>query len=147
MVLLVPALTGFGLPMGCLAVSLDIASITKSGLLRPALPVALFFGGFQTGMTLAGRISGTSVAGYISAFDHWMLFYSASGCRRSCDAGGGFRETKAARTEILQILLLVALSFATSIDAPAAGLSLGILSTPVLVPPLIIGIVCGGISF
>ena len=43
-------------------------------LSRAALKTALFFGGFQAGMTLAGWVAGTSVVGFISADDHWMAF-------------------------------------------------------------------------
>lgn len=42
---------------------------------------------------------------------------------------------------------MLVLSLATSIDARAVGASLGVLQTAVLVPAMIIGIVCSGISF
>ena len=42
---------------------------------------------------------------------------------------------------------VIVLSFATSIDALAVGISFGVLQTAVLIPALIIGIVCFGISF
>ena len=42
---------------------------------------------------------------------------------------------------------MIVLSFATSIDALAVGISFGVLQTAVLIPALIIGIVCFGISF
>jgi putative Mn2+ efflux pump MntP len=42
---------------------------------------------------------------------------------------------------------VIVLSLATSIDALAVGVSFGVLQTEILLPALIIGIVCFGISF
>jgi hypothetical protein len=60
---------------------------------------------------------------------------------------GIYREEEEAHIDVLRIFPLIALSLATSIDALAVGVSFGILQTAVLVPALIIGIVCGAISF
>lgn len=42
---------------------------------------------------------------------------------------------------------MLVLSVATSIDAIAVGVSFGVLQTAILIPAIIIGIVCSGISF
>jgi putative Mn2+ efflux pump MntP len=68
--LLTPVLIGIGLSMDCFAVSLAVGSTTMSRLSRNGLILALFFGGFQTGMLVAGWAAGISVIGYISAYDH-----------------------------------------------------------------------------
>jgi len=126
---------------------LPIGSITKSGLPRTALLEALFFGGFQTGMTLAGWMAGTSIVGFISAYYHRIAFILLLVVGGKMMLGGIQGEEETARTDTFQLKPLVALSLATSIDALAVGLSFGILRTPVIVPALIIGIVCCGISF
>jgi putative Mn2+ efflux pump MntP len=60
---------------------------------------------------------------------------------------GIYREEEEAHIDVLRIFPLIALSLATSIDALTVGVSFGVLQTAVLVPALIIGIVCGAISF
>ena len=49
--------------------------------------------------------------------------------------------------ERIRIVPLIVLSFATSIDALAVGISFGVLQTAVFIPALTIGVVCFGISF
>jgi putative Mn2+ efflux pump MntP len=56
-------------------------------------------------------------------------------------------EEDEAPLESIRIVPVIVLSFATSIDALAVGISFGVLQTAVLIPALIIGIVCFGISF
>jgi len=49
--------------------------------------------------------------------------------------------------EIIRLIPLLVLSAATSIAALAVGVSFGVLQTEILIPAIIIGIVCSGISF
>lgn len=146
--LLTPILTGFGLSMDCFAVSLVIGSTTESRLSHAALKTALFFGGFQAGMTVAGWVTGTSVVGFISAYDHWIAFVLllVVGVKMVREGMQG-EEEMVQRTDMLRLTPLAVLSLATSIDSLAVGLSFGILQTPVLILAFIIGIVCGAISF
>jgi manganese efflux pump family protein len=142
-----PVLIGIGLSMDCFAVSLAVGSTTKSRLCRAALIIALCFGGFQTGMTVLGWIAGISVIGFISAYDHWIAFILLLVVGGKMIWEGIYGEEEEAHIDVLRIFPLIALSLATSIDALTVGVSFGILQTAVLVPALIIGIVCGAISF
>lgn len=117
------------------------------GLSRAALLIALFFGGFQTGITVLGRVAGISVIGFISAYDHWIAFILLLVVGGNVMGEGLQGEEKESRTDILRIVPLIALSLVTSINALTVGISFGVLLTAVLVPALIIGIVCGSISF
>lgn len=145
--LLTPVLIGIGLSMDCFAVSLAIGSTTTSRLARTAVIIALCFGGFQAGMTVLGWAAGISLIGFISAYDHWIacILLLVIGGKMIGEGLQGKEEE--AHIDILRIIPVVALSLATSIDALAIGVSFGVLRTAVLIPALIIGIVCGAISF
>ena len=145
--LLTTVLIGIGLSMDCFAVSLALGSTTKSGLTRAAFIIASFFGAFQAGMTVLGWIAGISVIGFISAYDHWIAFILllVVGGKMIGESISG--EEEEAPIDVLRTLPLIALSLATSIDALAVGVSFGVLRNAVLIPALVIGIVCGAISF
>ena len=145
--LLTPALIGIGLSMDCFAVSLAIGTTTKTRLIYAATIIALCFGAFQAGMTVIGWVAGVSVIGFISAYDHWIAFVLLAIVGGKMIWEGVRRRDDEAPIEVIRIVPLIVLSFATSIDALAVGISFGVLQTAVLIPALIIGIVCFGISF
>jgi putative Mn2+ efflux pump MntP len=144
--LLTPALIGIGLSMDCFAVSLAIGSTTKTRLIYTAAVIALCFGAFQAGMTIIGWVAGVSLIGLISAYDHWVAFILLTivGCKMIWEGLRG--DDDEAQLEIIRIVPVIVLSFATSIDALAVGVSSGVLQTAVLIPAFIIGIVCFGLS-
>jgi putative Mn2+ efflux pump MntP len=145
--LLVPVLIGIGLSMDCFAVSLAIGTTTKAKLLNAAIVIALFFGVFQTGMTLLGWAAGTHLAEMIADYDHWVAFLllAVIGVKmvvEGCD-GGDDEES----VDVMQPGPVMILSVATSIDALAVGVSFAFLQVEILVPALIIGIVAVLFSF
>ena len=71
---ILPVLIGIGLSMDCFAVSLVLGTTVKSKLLDTAVIIALFFGIFQTGMTLLGWSAGIWLIVFIAGFDHWLAF-------------------------------------------------------------------------
>jgi manganese efflux pump family protein len=141
-----PLIIGIGLSMDCFAVSLALGMTTKSRLLSIAAYVAVFFGAFQAGMTLAGWLLGAAFIGLISVYAPWIAFVLLGiiGCKMCWEGLFGEEES---HLESLQLVPVIILSLATSIDAFAVGVSFGILGTPVLTPSLIIGMVCFIISF
>jgi len=145
--LLTPALIGIGLSMDCFAVSLAIGTTTKTRLIYAAAIIALCFGAFQAGMTVIGWLAGVSLIGLISAYDHWIAFVLLAVVGGKMIWEGVRGEEGDTPLEGIRIIPVVILSFATSIDALAVGISFGVLRTAVLIPALIIGIVCFGISF
>jgi len=144
---LTPALIGIGLSMDCFAVSLAIGTTTKTRLIYAATIIALCFGAFQAGMTVIGWAAGVSLIGFISAYDHWIAFVLLAIVGGKMIREGVRGSDDEAPLEGIRIVPLIVLSFATSIDALAVGISFGVLQTAVLIPALIIGIVCFGISF
>jgi len=145
--LLTPALIGIGLSMDCFAVSLAIGTTTKTRLIYAAVIIALCFGVFQAGMTVIGWAAGVSLIGLISAYDHWVAFLLLAiiGGKMIWEGIRGGEDE--APLESIRIVPVIVLSLATSIDALAVGISFGVLQTAVLIPVLMIGIVCFGISF
>ncbi|MFA4877530.1 MAG: manganese efflux pump MntP family protein [Methanoregula sp.] len=144
--LLTPLIIGIGLSMDCFAVSLALGTTTKTRLLYTSVLIALFFGAFQAGMTLSGWAAGAVFLGVVSVFAPWIAFILLVfiGCKMCWE---GFRGGEESHLDGLQLVPVILLSLATSIDALAVGVSFGILGTPILIPSLIIGIVCFLISF
>jgi len=138
--LLTSLLVGIGLAMDCFAVSLAIGTSTRSQLVKTALVIAASFGIFQGGMTVAGWLAGATLYGIISAYGPWIAFLLLLiiGAKMIREGISGESETP---LEGLRLLPIVVLSVATSIDALAVGVSLGVLGNPVLVPAAVIGLV------
>lgn len=145
--LLISFLIGIGLSMDCLAVAIAAGAHLHVNRLRTALTLALFFGVFQAGMTLAGFLLGAGFTSLTAAYDHWvaafMLF--AIGGKMVAE---GIRDGEDENVpEVLNLPAVTYLAIATSIDALAVGISFAVLNTPVLVPALVIGIVAAVVSY
>jgi manganese efflux pump family protein len=106
------------------------------------------FGFFQFIMPIIGYFAGMTVEPYIRGFDHWIALIILSwiggkmiweGFKNACDTECEPKDPSRGRT-------LLFLSVATSIDALAVGVSFGVLSKPVLLPAIIIGLVCAVFS-
>lgn len=144
---LIPALIGIGLSMDCFAVSLAIGMTIKTRLIVAAAIIAVFFSLFQAGMTIIGWLAGVSIIGVISAYDHWIAFILLAIAGGKMVREGILGEENENPIEVLRCIPLIFLSLATSIDALAVGVSFGVLHMTILLPAIIIGIVCYGISF
>jgi putative Mn2+ efflux pump MntP len=143
--LLTSILIGIGLSMDCFAVALAIGTSERLPLAKTALVIAASFGIFQAGMTIAGWIAGASLLTEISSYGSWIAFLllTGIGIKMIYD---GLREEHEPTLSGLQAIPVILLSLATSIDAFAAGVSLGVLGSAVLVPALTIGLVCFVVS-
>jgi len=136
-----------GLAMDAFAVSVA-AGIRMGGATgRQTFRLAFHFGFFQFIMPILGWTAGNFVEDVIGAFDHWIAFTLLGfiGGRmilESFDRGGG----SSFRGDPTRGLTLVGLSIATSIDALAVGLGLGVLHESILYPSMIIGLVAGAFS-
>lgn len=130
-----------GLAMDAFAVSISSGVAIKCFRIGHALKVALFFGGFQAVMPLIGWSAGLSFREYISAFDHWIAFglLLFIGLKMIFEAFTITDPAKKCNTGNLMNLLL--LSLATSIDALAVGISFSILQITILQPIIVIGLI------
>ena len=140
----------FALAMDAFAVSVSSGAAMKKIHIRQALRVALFFGVFQAVMPLLGWWLGQFAADFIQSFDHWIAFtlLSVVGIKMMWES----RETASECADEeeknpLKLSVLIMLSFATSIDAAAVGITLSFFQISILFPILIIGVITFIVSF
>jgi putative Mn2+ efflux pump MntP len=133
-----------GLAMDAFAVAIatGIALGTVSG--RQTFRLAFHFGLFQFLMPVVGYLAGMTVERYIAEYDHWLAF-ALLGYIGGKMVHEGFRreeEEENGGKDPTRGMSLVALSVATSIDALAVGVSLGVLHNEgIFYPGVVIGVV------
>ena len=136
-----------GLAMDAFAVAVVTGSVYKEFKVKHALRMALFFGGFQAVMPIIGYLAGLGLKNCIEAYDHWVAFALL------CVVGGkmiyeSFKiEAVERNRDPSNLLVLLALSVATSIDALAVGITLSLLKMPILLAVAIIGMVTFILSY
>lgn len=136
-----------GLAMDAFAVSIVTGSVYKELRIKHALRMALFFGGFQALMPLIGSLAGLGLRQYIAAYDHWIAFglLALVGGKMVYES---FKiESAEKNLDPSNLLILLTLSVATSIDALAVGFTLSLLTTSLAVAVTIIGITTFGLSY
>jgi putative Mn2+ efflux pump MntP len=136
-----------GLAMDAFAVSIVSGSAYKQLKIKHAFRIAVFFGGFQALMPLVGYLAGLSVRKYVADYDHWMAFalLSAVGAKMIYES---FKITPAGEFfNPDNILFLLVLAVATSIDALAVGITLSFLQVSITITVVIIGLVTFVLSY
>ena len=118
---------------------LTVEPLTKRHIFR----LSFHFGLFQGLMPAIEWVAGFAVHKYIAAFDHWIAFCLLVfvGGKMIRGAFSGDEYALDSSKDPTSGWSLVILSVATSIDALAVGLSLGVIGSTILVPVLVIGIV------
>ncbi len=137
-----------GLAMDAFSVSVAASIRIKQMTWRHTFRLAFHFGLFQFFMPLIGYAAGRSVEKLVRDFDHWVAFglLAIVGGRMIVESFKHAQE-EADRKDPSRGLTLIILSVATSLDAVAVGLSLGVLGERILVPSIIIGVVCMVLSY
>ena len=137
-------LIAVSLSMDAFAVSVCKGLCMKRLDVRQAVVIALFFGGFQALMPLAGWALGTQFEALITPVDHWIAFVLLGiiGSKMLWDA---FHEDDpedlACPTDgKLDLRELVMRAFATSIDALAVGITFAFLRVDIAVSVGLIGV-------
>ena len=132
--------------MDAFTVSVAAGVITTKNRFRIALTLAIFFGLFQGGMPLLGYIAGSAVSDLVTFWAPWIGFFLlfAIGAKMCYEGITGGQDK---RTDYSTPTIILMLSVATSIDALAVGLGFAVLSTPIIFPAIIIGIVTLILSF
>jgi putative Mn2+ efflux pump MntP len=136
-----------GLAMDAFAVSIVSGSAYKQLKIKHVFQIAFFFGGFQALMPLIGSLAGISVKEYVADYDHWMAFalLSAVGAKMIYES---FKITPAEENfNPENILVLLVLSVATSIDALVVGITLSFLQVSIAIAVVIIGLVTFILSY
>ncbi|MFC1693466.1 manganese efflux pump MntP family protein [Candidatus Latescibacterota bacterium] len=136
-----------GLAMDAFAVSVAVGIKSGNVTNRQTFRLAFHFGFFQFIMPVLGWVCGYAVENIIAPFDHWV----ACGLLTFI---GGKMILESFKNDIPQTfsndptrgLTLLGLSVATSIDAFAVGLSLGVLNRGIWYPSIIIGLVAAAFT-
>ncbi len=136
-----------GLSMDAFAVSIVTGSVYRELHVKHAFRMALFFGGFQAFMPVIGFLAGLGLKDYISHVDHWVAFGLLLFV-------GGKMVYEAFQIESAQknrdpsnLLILLALAVATSIDALAVGITLSLLTSAICLAVTLIGAITFALSF
>lgn len=140
-------LIALGLAMDAFAVSIVTGSVYREFHVKHALRMALFFGVFQAVMPVIGFLAGLGLKDYISHVDHWVAFglLVFVGGKMIYEA---FQIESAEKDrDPSNLLVLLALSVATSIDALAVGITLSLLTSAICLAVALIGLITFGLSF
>jgi putative Mn2+ efflux pump MntP len=133
-------LLAIGVSMDAFAVSIAKGLATQQ--LRPKhyLSVALWFGGFQALMTLAGYFAGFNFTHIVESFDHWISFFLLGllGVGMIREAMSKDEEAMDASFAAKNMLIM---AIATSIDALAVGVSLSFEEVNIWFAALLIGLI------
>jgi manganese efflux pump family protein len=112
-----------------LGVAMDAAAVCGGMAIRGArgldiLKLAVTFGLFQFGMSLAGALGGTAISRHLAAVDHWIAFVLLAlvGGKMVWEALSGGEERGPAAG--MTLVTLLALGVATSVDALVVGVTL-----------------------
>jgi manganese efflux pump family protein len=136
------------------ALSMDAMAVAAArGLAAPRVSsrdvalTALFFGGFQAAMPLAGAFLGRILGPWLERWDHWIAFALLGGI------GGKMlyearkpREVEPASAATFRVRTLLVLAIATSIDAFAAGVTLPMMKAPLVPAVAVIGVTTAVLS-
>ncbi len=136
-----------GLAMDAFAVSIVSGSVYQQLHVKHALRMAVFFGGFQAVMPLIGSLVGMSVKDYIADYDHWVVFglLAAVGGKMIYES---FKIKSAEKNlDPSNVLVLLVLALATSIDALAIGITLSLIVSSIAIAVIIIGVVTFVLSY
>lgn len=135
-----------GLAMDATAVAACRGLAAKRARVREGASLALAFGFFQAAMALGGWALGSFFGAWLGAWHHWIA------CALLIAIGGKMlheaftSDGEPANGDALGFVTLLGLSFATSVDAFAAGVTLPALRLPIAASILAIGVVTAVLS-
>jgi putative Mn2+ efflux pump MntP len=137
-----------GLAMDAFAVSVVSSTIYRELQVKHALRMAFFFGAFQAIMPLIGYAAGQTVAERIEMWDHWIAFsiLSVIGGKMIYEAFK-IKQVEDKPRDPSNLIVLLVLSIATSIDALAVGVTLSLVTSYIYRAVATIGVVTFVISY
>lgn len=131
-----------GLAMDAFSVAIGAGMVIGKVKFGHYLRLASAFGFFQFMMPILGYFAGVFAESFIGGYDHWvamalLAYIGVRMIKESYSAEGKGSSVDPSRGQILLIL-----SVATSIDALAVGVSIGVLRGSIVLPSIVIGLVC-----
>ncbi|MBN1362079.1 MAG: manganese efflux pump [Sedimentisphaerales bacterium] len=136
-----------GLAMDAFAVSVVTGSVYRELHVKHVLRMAVFFGGFQALMPIIGSLAGLGLKRHIAAYDHWIAFGLLAFVGGKMIYESFAIEAAEKNLDPSNLMVLLSLAVATSIDALAVGVTLSLLATSIAVAVAIIGVVTFGLSY
>jgi len=135
------------LAMDAFAVSIVSGTTYRQLKVKHAFRMALFFGAFQAFMALIGSLAGLTIRDHIAEYDHWVAFglLAAVGGKMIYESFKIAPPGKNSNPANMVVLLF--LSIATSIDALAVGITLSFLQVSIAVAATIIGLITFALSY
>lgn len=129
-----------GVSMDAFAVAICKGLAVQKIRFSQVLATALWFGGFQALMPLAGYYLGISFADFVSNVDHWIAFIllgiiGGNMIKESCQ-----KDDDCQLDPDFSIKTMLALAVATSIDALAVGVSFAFLRVNIWKAIMFIGV-------
>lgn len=139
---------GIGLAMDAFAVAAVSGSVFRELKVAHALRMAFFFGAFQAFMPLLGYAAGQTVADTIEHIDHWVAFglLTIIGGKMILEAMK-FEQVEKKAQDPANLMVVLSLSVATSIDALAVGITLSLVTESILTAVTAIGIITFVLSY
>ncbi|MBI5249407.1 MAG: manganese efflux pump [Desulfomonile tiedjei] len=131
--------TAVALGMDAFAVAAAVAAGLRALTNRHLFRLIWHFGLFQSLMTTAGWFGGEGLSLMMGDLSAWIAFALLFLLGLNMIRQSVHPESRSESSDPTRGLSLVALSVATSIDALAVGLSLGLINIDILVPALVIG--------
>jgi len=130
-----------GLSMDALAISIANGFMIKQLHFKFAFRIAFFFGLFQAVMPVIGWSAGHYFISYVEKFDHWVAFLLLTfiGIKMIFESKKIGNSNNEKSKDCTHFPTLILLSFATSMDALAVGISFSLLNINILTPVIIIG--------
>lgn len=127
------------LAMDSFAVSLSKGFSVEKLHLKHYITTGVLFGGFQAVMPVIGFVLGIGFASFIAKIDHWVAFglLSFLGVKMLKES---FAE-KTCDNNHFDLTTMLALAFATSIDALAVGVSFAFLQVNLILAVILIGFI------
>ncbi len=139
-------LISLGLAMDAFAVSITNGITIQCLRLKHALKIAIFFGGFQALMPLIGWLAGIGLKQYVESFDHWIAFALLLFIGAKMIYETIWIDEVEKKCDPLNLVVLLGLAIATSIDAMAVGVTFAFLHIAIVTPAIIIGVITFALS-
>lgn len=136
-----------GLAMDAFVVSIVSGGAYKQLHVKYALRMAVFFGGFQAFMPLIGSLAGLSLKEYIADYDHWVAFAFLSAVGGKMIYESFQIKSVEENPDPSNLLVLLVLAIATSIDALVIGFTLSLITSSIVTAAVIIGFITFVLSY
>jgi putative Mn2+ efflux pump MntP len=134
-------LIAVGLSMDAFAVSITLGlSVTKPKIQEILLP-GIYFGFFQALMPIIGFCAGTYFVDIIQDFDHWIAFALLAVIGGKMIKDSFSKEEERINEHPFQLVQMLVLAVATSIDALAIGITFAIFKVRIVRAVLITGMI------